>query len=691
MHHRLSIIALLLAATLPWSGCLSSNDPAEEAENPDLEAPDWEDPTETPLVPFDEEPPGLDAFSTQGSTWDHLDLNWCLTATSPDLEPGEVVAAVTAATEEWERHSPLTLTLTGCADADIVVDFPVGDHGDGSPFDGTNGVLAHAFYPQFGGATHFDDDENWTTDTRGGNGQPIDLETVALHELGHALGLRHSATEGSVMFWAYQGTRRSLHDDDRQGIQSLYGSDDQDGDGWSDQDDCDDEDPAVHPQADEVCNGIDDDCDGAVPTDEGDADGDGVLSCAGDCDDDNAAIHEGADELCDGFDNDCDGQTDEDFADSNGDGILDCLEQDVDGDGWIPADGDCDDDEPSVHPGAAELCNGLDDDCDGQIPPGESDGDGDGARVCDGDCDDADAETFSGAAEVCFDEVDQDCDGTPDGSCGTFVGSEWISLPPNHGNHSVYVDFPSNASHVVPFLAVHTATEHDGDDQCEWTTTTTQLTGAVRFDLELEHCATGWYSNTWGFEAQAVVVAQVGSGVTSTSFELDTLGPLPGDHTLTGSTGWTGGGSQRVAVCSAMTADGQGDVDFAWACSAQVSGNTLSGSVYEDYGNASTWVDARIVGLGFGGNATAALQDFTCSPGSTVTVGQGAATTPGLDHLAFVLPTDWATGTNNHLSLGSTCMWDGTIGVSSCEVSCSNSGHWISGQVLFVDGLVGWR
>ena len=276
----------------------------------------------------------------------------------------------------------------------------------------------------------------------------------------------------------------------------------------------------------------------------------------------------------------------------------------------------------------------------------------------------------------------------PDGGCGTFVDSEWLSLAPNSGSQTFFVDFPSNATHVVPFLAVHTTTEHNTDDQCDWETETTQLSSSVRFDINLEHCGTGWYSNTLGFEAQAVVVAQVGSPVTSTSFDLATDVTLPGDHTLSGSGGWTGGGSQRVAICSMMTADGEGDVDTSWACTAEVSGTTLSGSAYENYGNGDTWVNARVAGLGFASNADVELRSFSCSPTSTVTVSHSASTGAGFDHHAFVLPTTWDTGTGDHASMGSTCTWNGST--HSCTISCQG-GDLIAGKILFIDGVLGWN
>ena len=75
--------------------------------------------------------------------------------------------------------------------------------------------------------------------------------------------------------------------------------------------------------------------------------------------------------------------------------------------------GDCDDNNAAVNPGAAEACNGLDDNCDGIIPVDEQDNDGDGYRVCDGDCNDNDASIHPGATEVC-NGIDDDCDGQID-------------------------------------------------------------------------------------------------------------------------------------------------------------------------------------------------------------------------------------------------------------------------------------
>ena len=91
-------------------------------------------------------------------------------------------------------------------------------------------VLAHAFNPcdaiacgaggNIGGDMHFDNGNLWSD---GGAGGTIDFRTVALHELGHALGLGHSNVVGSVMEATYAGVRRNLSADDIAGIQAIYG------------------------------------------------------------------------------------------------------------------------------------------------------------------------------------------------------------------------------------------------------------------------------------------------------------------------------------------------------------------------------------------------------------------------------------------------------------------------------------
>ena len=175
---------------------------------------------------------------------------------------------------------------------------------------------------------------------------------------------------------------------------------DADGDGYSvAQGDCNDNNAAIHPGAIEVCNAVDDDCDGLI--DEGvtttyyrDADVDGYgnaavtisacslpsgyVSNSTDCNDANAAIHPGATEVCNGVDDDCDGLIDEGvqttyYRDADVDGygnagvtILACSVPS----GYVSNSTDCNDANAAIHPGAIEVCNGVDDNCNGTIDEG---------------------------------------------------------------------------------------------------------------------------------------------------------------------------------------------------------------------------------------------------------------------------------------------------------------------------------
>jgi hypothetical protein len=185
---------------------------------------------------------------------------------------------------------------------------------------------------------------------------------------------------------------------------------------YGDLQDCDDDNPLVHPGVVELpSDGLDNDCDGVEAHDD---DGDGYLAEEDDCDDAEPTTFPGAPEAVDCVDNDCDGDVDEGTAtdDGDGDGYCtgadlgfgpvccdgslpgDCNDldpaldaADLDGDGVDSCGGDCDDLDGGRSPLAAEICDGSDNDCDLLVPQDELDGDGDGAAPCDGDCDDSSA------------------------------------------------------------------------------------------------------------------------------------------------------------------------------------------------------------------------------------------------------------------------------------------------------------
>ncbi|MFT5679274.1 MAG: hypothetical protein ACI8RZ_000178 [Myxococcota bacterium] len=251
---------------------------------------------------------------------------------------------------------------------------------------------------------------------------------------------------------------------------------DADNDGFTIEDgDCNDSDPMLHPDALELCDAVDNNCNGIVDEDgwedapvwyadtDGDDHGDinqsvsacgqpeGYVSDTLDCDDSDSTVYTGADEVCDGVDNDCDGNIDEGTAtdiltwhkDSDGDGYgtpFDTVVACEAPSGYVANGEDCDDFDVSVAPDQPEVCDGLDNDCDGlfddedgyitDAPTWYLDDDTDGFGIsgttliaCDApigyadntdDCDDTTTTTNPDADEVCGDGEDNNCDGNID-------------------------------------------------------------------------------------------------------------------------------------------------------------------------------------------------------------------------------------------------------------------------------------
>ncbi|MCP4920279.1 MAG: hypothetical protein GY913_25545 [Proteobacteria bacterium] len=372
---------------------------------------------------------------------------------------------------------------------------------------------------------------------------------------------------------------------------------DEDGDGFDGidhgGDDCDDGDATVNPGADEVCDEVDNNCDGVVDEDTAtdastwyqDADGDGAgvidvtwTSCAapsnyvseiGDCDDTEALAYPGADEVCDDIDNNCNGAVDENtaidaptwYTDNDGDDYGDanyaytsCSQPD----GYVDNDTDCNDTRSDINLDGIEICDGLDNDCDGDTDEDDAadasiwyvDSDSDGYGTLDGsspqawdtgdtgtttedtgepddsgdsgnsgdsgdsgdtadtgdtgdtgepgetwvyaceepsgyagnadDCDDTDGAINPDGVEVC-DTVDNDCDGTIDGSGSLDAATKYFDDDRDgYGDPSVSL---TDCTHPAGYVADNTdcddtdqdvspgATEYcnDIDDDCDST------------------------------------------------------------------------------------------------------------------------------------------------------------------------------------------------------------------------------
>ncbi len=173
---------------------------------------------------------GLVGQQTQrvGEGWDgaganKAELTYSFQAMTSKLGSVEAQAEIRRAMAAWSRVVQVRFqqTATVSAPKNINILFGAGAHGDPYPFDGAGTVLAHTFYPAppnpepIAGDLHFDAEEGWNI------GRDIDLYSVALHELGHSLGLGHSDVPNAVMYPYYRRTTE-LTPEDIGAAQMLY-------------------------------------------------------------------------------------------------------------------------------------------------------------------------------------------------------------------------------------------------------------------------------------------------------------------------------------------------------------------------------------------------------------------------------------------------------------------------------------
>lgn len=250
-------------------------------------------------------------------------------------------------------------------------------------------------------------------------------------------------------------------------------AEDEDDDGWTvEGGDCDDDDPAINPIAQETCNGIDEDCDDVVDMGfyAADQDGDkygnnwwteygdvcdmpsGYVADITDCNDEDPAMNPGATEVCNGIDDNCNGWRDDltFYRDSDRDaygGVQSTTVQScTPPEGYVSPDGDCDDSDPAVNPGATEVCDGKDNDCngvsddveDGRCPdptptptpsdetsPDEDDSPGESDET---ESDDSVSDDTESPDDETSDEEDSEEDGS-DADSVTAAGSDGGTLP----------------------------------------------------------------------------------------------------------------------------------------------------------------------------------------------------------------------------------------------------------------------
>ncbi|MCG3137299.1 MAG: hypothetical protein HJJLKODD_01142 [Phycisphaerae bacterium] len=240
------LLSIGLCGLLWFCGCGVTINIGDNANDNDDDSPNTE------AVSYD----GLPAGKAQSgflanyavrSRWQKQNLTYYFINTSDDLSNSETRAVLADALNTWATSTALTFTeVDSPENADMEIGFGDDAHCElyqaantqcpadlgyeEAIFDGPGSILAHCYFPpgsggEWAGDCHFEEFNNWV-DTSSGSG--VRLYDVALHEIGHGLGLDHSEIESAVMYYLYDPSiiKDSLSSDDIQAVQSLYGAGD---------------------------------------------------------------------------------------------------------------------------------------------------------------------------------------------------------------------------------------------------------------------------------------------------------------------------------------------------------------------------------------------------------------------------------------------------------------------------------
>jgi len=164
-------------------------------------------------------------YDAVNARWSHHSIRYALAAGIPVGVGEDAWPAVQQAFATWARDGSVTLSASDQKNAEVRVLWtpgPAGDPNSTDPFYGPDGYVAYGYYPypqlgELAGDLHFNSNDSWSTDGHG-----LDVETVALHEIGHCLGIGHSRNQDSTMWPQYKSLQRDVTAADRQELARIY-------------------------------------------------------------------------------------------------------------------------------------------------------------------------------------------------------------------------------------------------------------------------------------------------------------------------------------------------------------------------------------------------------------------------------------------------------------------------------------